>query len=304
MSGQTAMKSGEGYAGGALPPEMDLAFYRATYADLQPLSNEQLAQHYGAFGRSEGRMASPAGSRHGFLALVPPDAKILEIGPGHSPGFTSENTKYFDVVDSEGLRKRALHYSENPARVPPLVHYVSPKGDLGIVQEQFDVVYSSHAIEHQPDLVKHLQEVTRLLAPGGSYFVICPDKRYCFDRHIPESSIGEVLEAHMVGRSIHRPADYIDALAMGSHNDPVRHWAGDSPRQGINAALATQAIEEMRAANGAYIDCHAWRLTPTGFREIVEALYQLGKSPLRPVRLYETTLNQNDFFTVLQRGEG
>lgn len=269
--------------------------------DLTALTDAQLAEHYAIFGRQEGSLASPAGERPGFLALVPPKVSVLEIGPAHNPCFTGPHVKYFDVQDSDGLRERALTHNENPKGTPGKIDYVSPTGDLGIVRETFDAVFSSHAIEHQPDLIKHLVEVDRVLAPGGAYFVICPDKRYCFDRHIPASTIGEVLEAHLTQRQTHRMADFIDAMSMSSHNDPARHWVNDSPPVRINTALVAQALDQIEKAKGGYIDCHAWRMTPESFREIVEMLYQLGKSPLRPLRVYDTARGQNEFFAVLGR---
>lgn len=285
-----------------LPAEVDAVFYRNTNPDLNGLSDAQLVQHYEVFGKKEGRVASPAGSRPGFLALVPTKAKILEIGPAHKPCFTGANVKYFDVQDSEGLRQRALKHNENPKGAPAHIDYVSPIGDIGIVREAFDVVFSSHAIEHQPDLIRHLVEVDRLLTTGGAYFVICPDKRYCFDHDIPESTIGEVLEAYSSKRKTHRIADFIDAMSMSSHNDPARHWVKDSPPVRINVALVKQALDQIEKADGGYIDCHAWRMTPSSFREILETLHRLGKSPLRPLRVYDTPRGQNEFFAVLGRG--
>jgi SAM-dependent methyltransferase len=301
MSTQGAKKAGVGLSL-ALPPEVDAGFYRRRWPDLQSLSDAQLAEHYAVFGRNEGRVANPAGERPGFLGLIPPKARILEIGPAHKPCFTGGNVKYFDVQDSDGLRARALTHHENPKGTPSRIDFVSPTGDLGIVRETFDAVFSSHAIEHQPDLIGHLIEVDRLLAPGGAYFVICPDKRYCFDHHIPASTIGEVFEAHAARRQTHRMADFIDAMSMSSHNDPARHWAKDSPPVGVNARLVAQALDQIEKANGGYIDCHAWRMTPSSFREILETLHQLGKSPLRPLRVYDTTMGQNEFFVVLGRG--
>lgn len=300
MSAQGARKPGAGVAL-ALPPEVDPAFYRGRWPDLSALSDDGLVEHYAVFGRNEGRVASPAGERPGFLALVPPKARVLEIGPAHKPCFSGPRVKYFDVQDADGLRARAINHSENPKGTPSRIDYVSPVGDLGIVQETFDAVFSSHAIEHQPDLIGHLVEVDRLLAPGGAYFVICPDKRYCFDRHIPQSTIGEVLEAHLSRRQTHRLADFIDAMSMSSHNDPARHWANDSPEVGVNAALVAQALDQIEKAKGGYIDCHAWRMTPGSFREILDTLHGIGKSPLRALRVYDTAQGQNEFFAVLGR---
>lgn len=287
----------------ALPPEVDPDLYRAHNPDLRTLTDEKLIEHYAAYGRNEGRLASPAGSRPGFKALIPPKKKILEIGPAQWPGFTGPNVKYFDVQDSAGLRQRAIDQNEDPKDTPERIHYVSPVGDLSIVQETFDFVYSSHCIEHQPDLIKHLIDVDRILVRDGLYFVICPDRRYCFDRHIPETTLGEMIEAHMVGRQTHRVADVVDGMSKSSHNDPIRHWAGDSPPVPISVPLVKQALDKIEKARGAYIDSHVWRLTPATFRETLETLYELGMTPLRPLRVYDTTRDQNEFFAVLGRGE-
>ena len=89
-------------------------------------------------------------------------------------------------------------------------------------------------------------------------------------------------------------------LAAGDKK-AARHWVNDSPPVRINTALVAQALDQIEKAKGGYIDCHAWRMTPESFREIVETLYQLGKSPLRPLRVYDTARGQNEFFAVLGR---
>ena len=238
-----------------LPPEVGAAFCRRTNHDLHAHSDAQLGEHYEVFGKRDGRVASPARLRSGFLALVPPIAKILEIGPAHKPCFTGRNVKYFDVQDSDGLRNRALTHNENPKGTPARIDYVSPTGDIAIVRETFDVVFSSHAIENKPDLVRHLIEVDRL-------------------------------------------------LSMSSHNDPARHWEKDSPPVGVNVALVKQALDQIDKAKDDHIDCRAWRMTPSSFREILETLHRLGKSPLRPLRVYDTPRGQNEFFAVLGRARG
>ena len=46
---------------------------------------------------------------------------------------------------------------------------------------RFDVIYGSHVLEHQVDLIGHLQSLEKLLAPGGRVIEIIPDYRRCFD---------------------------------------------------------------------------------------------------------------------------
>lgn len=45
---------------------------------------------------------------------------------------------------------------------------------------KFDVVFSSHMIEHSLDLIGHLNQVKSLLKPGGCYFFIAQDHDFTF----------------------------------------------------------------------------------------------------------------------------
>jgi SAM-dependent methyltransferase len=82
----------------------------------------------------------------------------------------------------------------------PNIDFVSPNGDLGIIDQKFDIAFSSHCIEHQADLIRHLQHVARILHPDGRYFLIIPDKRYCFDHFLHESSLSDVVSAFVEER--------------------------------------------------------------------------------------------------------
>src|SRR4249919_1725326 len=119
--------------------------------------------------------------RQRFVASVPLDKPVLEIGPFDRPWLSGSNVRYFDVLPQEQLRTRAATEFGRIPKNCPHIHYVSPTGDLSIVDAEFGAVFSSHCIEHQPDVIRHLREVERLLRPGGLYYLIVPDKRFCFD---------------------------------------------------------------------------------------------------------------------------
>ncbi len=71
----------------ALPPEFDPELYLRIYVELAGMTEAQAWEHYERHGRREGRIATLALPRRNFLALVPSDARVLEIGPGNRPGF-------------------------------------------------------------------------------------------------------------------------------------------------------------------------------------------------------------------------
>ena len=90
-----------------LPKEFDFGFYLRSYGDLSDRSDSLLWEHYEAFGRAEGRCASPVSRRQEFLRLVPSSRPVLEIGPFYSPCVRGSNVSYFDVLDQQALRERA-----------------------------------------------------------------------------------------------------------------------------------------------------------------------------------------------------
>ena len=271
--------------------------------DLAHVEPDVAYNHYLIAGRDEGRIATPGAVRGGLIASIPVDATILEIGPFTRPVFWGPNVRYFDVLDRQGLIARAK--SENfPIERAVEVDYVSPIGDLSILPAQcFDYVFSSHAIEHQPDLISHLYHVARALKPGGSYGVVAPDKRFCFDHFADASSMEDVMQAHAERRSIHSMHNVLHYHAVTTHNDPMRHWEGDhtDPRADEYEARAEYASKKFEAANGSYMDVHAWFFTPDVFRTVMNQLYDQHMTDLKPTHVYDTPYGAGEFCAILQK---
>ena len=283
---------------GKLSPEFDAAHYRRLYSDLAQMSDGELYNHWVTFGISEGRVASSAATRENFVSSIPRGEPALEIGPFCNPCLVGEHVRYFDVLDKAGLVARANAIGSDNSRVPS-IDFVSPDGDLSIVPGTFPNVFSSHCIEHQPDLVYHLNQVARLLRKSGFYFLIVPDKRYCFDHFLPESTIADVIDAYLVRRTAHTARSIIEHRALTTHNEPLRHWQGEHgiPSQDVGKIRA--ALVETESSQGKYVDVHAWQFTPRSFRTTMNTINDLGLAPLRPVRVYETPFGRCEFCAVL-----
>lgn len=164
---------------------------------------------------------------------------------------------------------------------------------------------SSHSIEHQPDLIKHLIDVCDLLEPGGRYFLIVPDKRYCFDHYLPDTTVADIIEAHTERRRTHRIGNVIEHRALTTHNDTARHWQFDHADRDYADNIASrtrQALREFKEADGAYIDVHAWKFTPIVFRQVITQLTELGLINLFTERVYHTPHGRNEFTAVLRKG--
>ena len=237
----------------------------------------------------------------GAEAQSAPSAR--EIGPFHNPSLKGDGGAYFDLQLQPELIARVAEYGLPTDRVPH-IDFADPKGDLSGIDRRFAAVFSSHCIEHQPSLVRHLAQVSALLEPGGRYYLIAPDKRFCFDHYLPLSTLGGVIEAHLEDRRVHSLANLIDARTLVTHNQKLRHWTedhGDYPTADHVERSARHAIAEFNAAGGAYIDIHAWRFTPARFAEIVTALQELGFIDLTPELVCATRPGQLEFTAVLRK---
>lgn len=290
-------------AGSNFPLELDFDFYRSAHADLSTFGDAQLRHHFDQWGKAEGRAGSPLAYREHFIGLISPQADTLEIGPFCKPMLRGENVRYFDVADREALMRRAAELLY-PYTDAPEIHFVSPNADMAIVDRQFDQVFSSHCIEHQPDLVRHLKEVSRVLKDGGHYFLLIPDKRFCFDHFHPETSLADVLGAHIEGRRRHTSANLLRAKILATHNDAAEHWRG---AHGAPIGIAEgdvrirEAMDQTIAAAHAYTDAHAWYFTPDAFKNIVATLRQLSLHELDVERVYNTPRGRLEFCAVLTK---
>ena len=280
-----------------LQPEV----YRSLWPDLSAMSDEALKLHFKQYGQGEGRQANKLANRSDFVALIPAAAHALEIGPFFSPLLSGPNACFFDVLSQDDLVLRAKSVGKEDPQVP-WIRWVSPTGDLTIIDQSFEFTVSSHCLEHQPDLVAHLQRVEHILKPGGCYFLLVPDKRYCFDAFLAESSIADILDAHHEKRRVHPLRSVIEHRALTTHNDAPLHWAGEHGDQyHEQAARIGASIQEYQNASGSYIDVHSWYFTPDSAEHILKVLYKLGLTNLRIERMYPTRRNSNEFWMILRK---
>ena len=256
--------------------------------------------------------------------------KALEISPWDNPFLRGNNVKYFEVMSAEDLRKATVGVKRKLDTLPKKIDFVGAKGDLSVINEKFHIVFSAHVIEHCPDLVLHLQNVSKILNAGGLYVMIVPDKRYCFDYYHSESTISEIIEAFVARRKIPRLADVINFAYTRTHNNAVFHWLGHHgerygyrkipPMEGDARAeiLGEYFFDDGRGANsqdiarlinqysealkkGAYISAHNWRFTPDSFGYIVNMLNKLQLIDLRLFRLCHTIWGRQEFITMLEK---
>lgn len=285
------------------PPTIELDVYKQYNSDLHSMNYTELARHYKVHGESEGRICSKVNSKNDLKSYISSESMCLEIGPFDCPVLTGENVKYFDVLSQKELKERAIKINrlENFEKIP-YIEYVSSVGDLSIINDTFDIVLSCHSIEHQLDFIGHLNDVSKILRPNGFYIIICPDKRYCFDHFIKETTVADIIEMNENKNKKHTIKSVIEHRVLTCHNDANRHWNNDHGEQTIdhdNKSLLN-AIDEYKKTEG-YIDVHSLQFTPSSFEKNVNLLKKNGFIDLEIHRIYKTIRGSCEFYAVLQK---
>lgn len=254
---------------------------------------------------------------HEFIDLVNKEDSILEIGPYFNPQFKGSKVKYFDILTTQDLHNQLLSSSvstevgydsliemarEDPSRIPNIDYY-NPSGDMSGIQEKFSAIFSSHNIEHQIDLIDHIKQVENLLADGGKFYLIIPDKRFCFDHFIPETQLSDVIGNHFENFKTRHPLRSILAMECETtHNDPRLHWNNnDGIAKGIELECYKKALENFEKMNGEYINAHRWRFTPDQFEFIINKLNDLNYINLKIEKIYYTKRNTFHFYAILYK---
>ncbi|MGJ4803776.1 class I SAM-dependent methyltransferase [Luteimonas sp. SDU82] len=288
----------------SIPPSFDPAFY-AVEAGLDFASTDDALAHFTDIGKRRGLKGSPGCNQGYFLRLIQqmrPGA-VLEIGPGAAPRLVGANVYYFDVKTEDELRQR--YGSERSIdEIPERIHFVDSEGDLGVIDRKFDVVFSSHVIEHSVDLVAHLNQVRSLLNDGGHYFLVIPNRMYTFDFYKPATVVEDVIAAHMhpAGSDYHFLRSYLLEVFRRTHNDPGQHWAGNhGEAKGFDgkAGGLTRAYEDVAGRPVARSGFHRWMFDEDSFVDVMGALYRIEFSPLRVRECYNTAAGSMSFNAIL-----
>lgn len=133
--------------------------------------------------------------------------------------------------------------------------------------------------------------------------IIVPDKRYCFDHFISESTIADIIYQHENKNKNHSIKSVIEHRALTCHNNSIRHWNGDHGNIIVDSLAIENAINEYNSniKNNVYIDVHSLQFTPDSFRTNIELLNKIKYTKLEIEEIYPTILNSGEFFVILKK---
>jgi SAM-dependent methyltransferase len=237
----------------------------------------------------------------------------LEIGPLDSPIAlrTAYDVRYIDVVDTAGLRDK---YRDDPNVVTEEIVEVdyALQGSDGLIRPlaevvrdaaPFDWAVASHVIEHVPDLIGWLTEIAEVITDGGRLVLMVPDRRFSFDVRRPQTTMGQILQAHTMADTVPSERAVFDHFRSYVDVPTPDLWAGASGHS-YPLVFTLDHAREMRdlaVGKGQYVDSHVWMFTPSVFVEQIIELGNLGLCDFVVDQVIPTRHNEVEFYASLQR---
>jgi SAM-dependent methyltransferase len=267
-----------------------------------------------AFARHRDYFASAAPGANYFrsliAALTPQDAAIVEIGAGSHPLFALDqypgyrNIDYYS--DSEIVEHFRDDYKDDVSQMNfAKVDFVCRDGRYSEViasRNSYDLLCSSHSVEHQHCLIRFFRECEAMITPQGLVVLLVPHKQYTFDALRTPSTAIDAIEAYHDGGLGARPRNLYDALSRSTVQNPSRLVRQMDPME-LDTPLRTAYAEYLKARAGtrAFQDFHNWVFTQDSLRLMLLELHHLQLTSLLPCYLSEAI--GNEFVCVLCRPE-
>src|ERR1700722_7995432 len=172
----------------------------------------------------------------------------LEIGPLASPRVRKSEgpIRYLDHASAAELKQKYETDLGMRDRLDEIVDVDSVIGDKqttsgAVMQEApFDYVIACHVIEHIPDPIDWMDDIARILRPGGILSLVIPHKRYCLGINRSLTEISDLVDAnlrHLRQPSFRQVYDF-NSKALLDLVDTQAVWKGDADysaatRQGV-----------------------------------------------------------------------
>ena len=243
--------------------------------------------------------------------------RILELGPLNRPIADKSiypNTFYCDVRSTEDVRKlysgndylEATGIMVDPNTIVPVDYVIQENYEKTFENvEKFDYVIASHVLEHMEDLIFALRDISAVLKPSGTFCIIYPDKRYCFDHFRTSASFRDAYKVFRNG-TVENASMVLDFYySVVPENNPYLFWRKDGILQHLPTASFESAVEHYeQAVNGVKMDdVHYW---PFSDMDFLKFLYDCTRAKLIPfccTSFWPTAENGQQFMIALQYDE-
>ena len=236
-------------------------------------------------------------------------AEILEIGAFDRPSFTKSeaNIYYCDYFSKEELAKNHSDIKPQRAKNAVDVDYVVKGGNYSEhINKKFDLVIANQVIEHIPNMIKWLQDISLILKKDGFLFLAISHKEYTFDKLRSVTSLDELTLNNLQdlkAPSIHHISDQLyyhrPVKAHDVWNNNYQHLL--EKKRFHNAQDALDEAQKRLNAN-VYVDVHCNVFTYESFVNIINQLQGAQYISFQLHSSTDVTKPHNEFYALLKNG--
>lgn len=238
-----------------------------------------------------------------------PSSCGAEIGPLHNPLISKSgcDVLYVDHCDSEALRAiwaRDPSVDTSKLHVDVVWQATSFLNALQVSSPRFksdkrlDYVVASHVIEHVPDLIRWLSEIHQVLSPQGELRLAVPDRRFTFDYFRQDTTLSDLLSAHLAGARVPSAACILDHTLNMVNVDLTAAWSGNIDPTSLSRVYSFEyCVETARDSlvNGTYHDFHCWVFTPLSFLKLMTEMAEYDLHTFSCEAFYDTAYHDFEF---------
>ncbi|WP_156387691.1 class I SAM-dependent methyltransferase [Methylobacterium sp. Leaf399] len=236
----------------------------------------------------------------------------VEIGALNNPIIAPEFgiCEYVDYTDAANLRKQHAALPDRVAGIVDVHHVWSGNGSLADIVgngNRYDFAIASHVIEHVPNTLGWFRGIHEVLRAGGTFNLAIPDKRYTFDVNCPVSTIGQLIEADLLGYSKPSIRQMVDHCVHIAKIEPGDIWKnqidpkGLAPYNGEFALWIAETQAKQIAQEGQYFDSHCWIYTPQSFLSLIRQAVLLERFDFEITNFLNTEPDEFEFFVSLRK---
>ncbi len=205
----------------------------------------------------------------------------IEVGALNHPLEVPSSTcvKYVDRMSIPDLRK---HYPELASFNLVPVDIIDNGEVLGTLEDETqDFVIANHFIEHCQNPIQTLQNLLRVIRKDGILYLAVPEKRNCFDRDRPVTSISHLLKDYEDGPEWSRQQHYEEWVEL------VEKEKDENKAQWMVKQLMRRDFS---------IHFHVWTS-----QDFIDFLITLKQGLNLPFYLEKIFYNNNEIITIIKK---
>lgn len=214
---------------------------------------------------------------------------------------------YVDHFDTNGLREK---YRNDPnVNVEAIVDVEAVWGVQTLAQcigetRKVDYVVASHVIEHVPDLITWLEEISAILTSTGELRLVVPDRRFTFDFFRNETRFCDIVATWMVRARRPQPQQIADHMLNVTQIDAAAAWR-ETPNPANRRAMfdfaGVRGVITDSLTNGTYHDVHCSIFTPASFAALMQDILHAGLTDFGCAFFHDTEPGQLEFIVAMKR---